>query len=75
MDLMKKLIMNNIKDIICDFEPPLDMPNWKVRLIKEPGLLDNHCDSKHIAIPDDGKCCYLLRVIRPRDLLSCYKVE
>ncbi|MCI5140162.1 MAG: DUF262 domain-containing protein [Candidatus Electrothrix sp. ATG1] len=76
---LKKLILElstkDLKDIIADFEPPADMPNWKVRLIKEPELLDKKCNSKYIAIPDDEKCCYLLRGIRPRDKDGCEKID
>lgn len=38
-DYLKKIILlltfKSLKQIINDFEPPTDMPRWKVRLIKE----------------------------------------
>lgn len=73
--LIIKLIDRNLKDIIKDFNPPSDMPNWQVRLIKEPELLDKRCNSKYIAIPENEEYCYLLRGIRPRDMSGCEKIE
>ena len=78
-EYLKKLLLQlrnkNLKDIISDFVPPEGMPNWKVRLIKEPKLLDESCKSNYIAIPKDEKSCYLLRGIRPRDIDGCEKIE
>ena len=71
---MLRLKDNDLKDIIFDFIPPKDMPNWKVRLIKEPELLDEKCKSNYIAIPQDEKSCYLLKGIRPRDIDDCEKI-
>jgi len=73
--LIIKLIDKDLKEIIRTFEPPSDMPNWKVRLIKETDLLDTKSKSNYIAIPDDNSCCYLLRSKRPRDLAGCEKIE
>jgi len=73
--LIDKLLNNSLKDISINFNPPSDMPNWKIRLIKEPTLLDSKCNSNHIAIPNDESCCYLLKSMRPRDLDGCNKIE
>jgi len=73
--LLIELTTKNLKSVIEDFVPPPGMPNWKVRLIKEPELLDVKCKSNYIAIPEDESCCYLLRGIRPRDINSCEKIE
>ncbi len=73
--LILKLIDNNLKEIANNFTPPSDIPNWKIRLIKEPSLLDNKCKSNHIAIPNDESCCYLLKSMRPRDIDGCEKIE
>ena len=73
--LIRQLIDTDLKNIVESFVPPHDMPNWKVRLIKEPELLDNKCKSNHTAIPDDNKCCYLLKSMRPRDIDGCEKIE
>lgn len=75
---LKKLILelqsNNLQKIATNFNPPSDMPNWKIRLIKEPKLLDEMCKSSHIAIPSDESCCYLLKSMRPRDLEGCEQI-
>jgi len=72
--LIHKLMKNDLKEIVNNFVPPKDMPNWKQRLIKEPKLLDEQCKSKHIAIPEDENCCYLLKSMRPRDIDGCNKI-
>lgn len=75
---LKKLILQlcntDIKKIIDDFQPPSDMPNWKVRLIKEADLLDKKSKSNYIAISPDEKFCYLLKSKRPRDTKGCNKI-
>jgi hypothetical protein len=73
--LILKLVDKDFDAIINDFEPPQDMPNWKIRLIKEPALLDSKSKSNYIAIPEDNSCCYLLKSKRPRDMEGCLKIE
>lgn len=73
--LLLQLTEKSLGDIISDFSPPDDMPNWKIRLIKEPQLLDEKCKSKYIAIPEDESCCYLLKGMRPREIADCEKIE
>jgi len=73
--LVIKLIDNSLNEIITNFIPPEDMPNWKIRLIKEPQLLNNMCKSNHIAIPVDESSCYLLKSMRPRDIKGCEKIN
>lgn len=73
--LILKLIDKTLKEIIDEFTPPLDMPKWKIRLIKEANLLNDKCKSNYIAIPEDESCCYLLKSIRPRDEDGCEKIE
>ncbi len=73
--LVLQLIDNNLNKIISDFTPPPDMPNWKVRLIKEPLLLKDKCASNYFAIPENESCCYLLKSMRPRDFTGCEKIE
>jgi hypothetical protein len=78
-DYFKKLILelssNNLKDIAENFNPPVDFPKWKTRLIKDSTLLDNESKSNYIAIPEDESCCYLLKSKRPRDSNGCLKIE
>lgn len=69
--LVNRLTISNLEDIIEKFIPPIDMPNWKVRLIKEFDLLDSKSKSNYIAINEEDNCCYLLRSKRPRDLDGC----
>ncbi|GHU68215.1 hypothetical protein FACS189413_04580 [Bacteroidia bacterium] len=70
-----QLIDNELSNIITNFVPPLEMPNWKKRLIQEPDLLDKKSKSNYIAIPENESCCHLLKSKRPRDLDGCYTVE
>jgi len=78
-EYIKKLIIElqnqNPQTLINDFTPPDDMPNWKIRLIKERALLDDQSKSNYIAIPEDDSCCYLLKSMRPRDIEGCEKIE
>lgn len=73
--LVLTLVNKNMDQIIADFTPPEDMPNWKIRLIKEPSLLDLNNKSNYIAIAANNDCCYLLKSKRPRDIEGCIKVE
>ncbi|RFU93613.1 hypothetical protein DYP60_13910 [Sphaerochaeta halotolerans] len=78
-DYFKKLVLllctKSLEDIASEFEAPTNMPNWKVRLIKESQLLDIESKSNFIAIPDNESCCYLLKSKRPRDMEGCIKIE
>lgn len=69
------LINKDLKEIIRDFEPSGNFPNWKYRLIKESDLLDNQGKSNYIAISEDGNTCYLLKSKRPRDIEGSVIVE
>jgi Protein of unknown function DUF262 len=74
-DLLKLLIEKPVSEVIDGFLCPANMPNWKKRLIKEPGFLDEHCQSKYIGIPTSEDFCYLFgRYKRPR-VEDCYKLE
>lgn len=73
--LIFKLRSENLVEISSNFNPPVDFPNWKTRLIKEKNLLDNSDVSNYIAIPKDSTCCYLLKSPRPRDINGCIKIE
>lgn len=73
--LLLQLAEKSLKEVISDFTPPDNMPNWKIRLIKDPNLLDEKCQSHYIAIPEDEKYCYLLKSRRPREVADCEKIE
>lgn len=74
-NLISRLKDDDLQGIIDKFEAPEDMPNWKVRLIKEPNLLDDNCKSNHLAIPSDESSCFLLKSMRPRDIDGCFEVK
>lgn len=73
--LLLQLTDKSLGEIITDFIPPDNMPNWKKRLIKEPELLQEKCKSHHIAIPDDETYCYLLKFRKPRETTDCERIE
>ncbi len=73
--LVLQLINFDLEEIISNFTPPLNMPNWKVRLIKEKELLDKQSKSNYIAIPTNDSCCYLLKSKRPRDIDGCVRIS
>jgi len=74
-NLVVQLFETSMQEISINFDPPEDMPSWKVKLIKEKDWLDNQSQSNYIAIPEDESCCYLLKSMRPRDIEGCVKVE
>ena len=73
--LLNQLKSKSLEEILNDFNPPQNMPNWKVRLIKEKDLLDNKSKSNYIAIDDSSQTCYLLRSKRPRDIAGCEEIR
>ena len=81
MKLVTLLINKTYSDIIADFDScPTDdlnnIPDWQIKLILEPELLDE-CKSYYISISDskDNHCtCYLLPNSRPRDITKCQKL-
>lgn len=74
-NLIIQLFETSMEGICINFSPPDDMPNWKVKLIKDKDWLDNQSKSNYIAIPEDESCCYLLKSMRPRDIEGCVKIE
>jgi len=73
--LILLLINKEMIEVINEFAPPVSMPNWKIKLIKEADFFNMNNKSNYIAIPEDNSCCYLLKSKRPRDLEGCIKVE
>lgn len=73
--LLNKLKTETLDEIIEKFVAPPEMPNWKIRLIKEKDLLDNQSKSNYIAIDEKDNFCYLLRSKRPRDVQGCIKIN
>lgn len=72
--LVLMLIDKDYQQIIDQFQPPISMPNWKIKLIKEEKWLKLSCPSNYIAISEDNKCCYLLKSKRPRDIDGAIEV-
>jgi len=58
-ELFVLLMCKDLMEIIADYEIPSDMPNWKMRLIKEPDLLD-YAKHHYLAIKEDESCCWLI---------------
>jgi hypothetical protein len=73
--LVNKLKNQTINEILSNFEPPENMPNWKIRLISESNLLDVKSKSNYIAINETENICYLLRSKRPRDIEGCEEIR
>ena len=46
-----------------------------MRLIKEPRLISEKCQSKYIAITENESLCYLLKSQRPREMADGYEVR
>ncbi len=74
-DLLMLLINKPVSEVINNFHCPDNMPNWKKRLIKEPELLDKHCQSKYFGIPNSGEFCYLFGSYKRPSVEDCYKVK
>ena len=80
--LVLLLINKTYDEIISEFyNCPNDrlysIPDWQIRIIIEPELLDEKCKSYYIAISDskdNHKTCYLLPNSRPRDIAKCIKL-
>ena len=73
--LLNKLKTETLNQILDNFVPPANMPNWKVRLIKEKKLLDTQSKSNYIAIDEKNNICYLLKSKRPRDIGGCEVIK
>ncbi len=73
--LLNRLRQECVEEILTNFIPPINMPNWKVRLIKDKNLLDVESKSNYIAIDEHSDICYLLRSKRPRDILGCVEIK
>ena len=79
--LVGLLVNKTYLEIISDFdscpkEDFIKLPDWQIRLIIEPELLDE-MDTYYIAISgngDNNKKCYLLPNSRPRDREKCISI-
>lgn len=75
-DLLLILAEKSLNNIIDEYVHPQEMPNWKLRLIKDSQLLNNYCQSHYIGIPNDNQCCFLFRhKKRPSSRDECVKIE
>jgi len=73
--LVHLLIDKTPNEIVSNFVPNSQFPNWKNRLIKESKILDEISTTNYIAIAEDNSHCYLLKSKRPRDIEGNIKLE
>jgi hypothetical protein len=74
--LVIQLINKTPRAVAEDFMPNSNtFPNWKLRLIKEPNILNDLANTNLIAISEDDSCCYLLKSRRPREIEGNIKIE
>ena len=59
IELIQRLTKNNLEILLSEYEIPINMPNWKKRIIKEQNLLD-YSHHHYLAIKDDQSCCWLI---------------
>lgn len=84
---LKKLVLllidKSFENIISDFyencsdEELFSIPDWQIKFIIEPELLDKKCKSYYIAISDSKnnyQTCYILPNSRPRDIKKCIRL-
>lgn len=57
--ILQKLTESDLLSIISNYEIPVDMPNWKKRIIREKNLLD-HSRQHYLAIKEDQSQCWLI---------------
>ena len=78
-EYFKKLVLalttKSPLEIIDEFQPANDFPNWKRKLIKDPKYLDELSKTNYIAIAEDNSYCYLLKSMRPREIEGSLKIE
>jgi hypothetical protein len=72
--LVYLLIDQSPKEIVSNFLPDPQFPNWKKRLIQETNILDEISNTNYIAIAEDNSHCYLLKSKRPRDIEGNIKI-
>jgi hypothetical protein len=61
-----KLIGKTCAQLITDYKPAPDTPNWRIRLIRESNLIER-ATAHFIALDDLGKTVYPIDGQRPRD--------
>jgi len=57
--LVIQLLTKDMQSIVDDYVCPVDMPDWKKRLIKEAALLEKHCQNHYFGITKNNDKCYL----------------
>jgi len=71
-DLFKQLFDSKLSEIIKNYETPLNMPEWKKRLIKESDLLE---EATFILFPNDNSYCKLAWQQKPSKEEQVKKIE
>ncbi len=74
-DLIIILISKSLDKIIDDYVCPIEMPNWKCRLIKEPQLQDKYCKGHFFGYTDDNKAFLFYNRKRPNSRQDCKKID
>ncbi len=75
MQLSSGKTLEEIIKLFINSERYKELPSWKHKVISEPKWLADYCQSHHIARPDDESHCYLLRTSRPRNMISCKRLD
>jgi hypothetical protein len=69
-ECLKKLLLllcqSDLNAIVKSYQPTVNTPNWKKRLITEPGLLEK-CKKHLITISGEDDHCYLLYGQKPSE--------
>lgn len=74
--LMNQLFYSSLEDIVENYIPNSNMPNWKVRIIKESNLLEDYAQSHYLGITQDDTTCYLFGwKKRPANREECMLIE
>jgi hypothetical protein len=71
--LIELLLTKSYQQILDDFNPPSDMPEWKIKLIKEDKWLKTR-PSDFFAITQNNSDCFLLKSQRPLNMDGSIKI-
>lgn len=75
-----KLVGESCAQLIADYKPAHDTPNWRVRLVRESNLIER-ATAHYIALDEVGKIIYPIPGIRPhnntatREYLEANKIQ
>ena len=63
-DYLKQLVIylsdvDDVADLLRSYQPSKETPNWMLRIIKEPGLMDASTNG-YFTVSEDDKVCHLI---------------